>query len=132
MYKAYPAVPLVARIFLAALFIFAGIGKVGNVAGTTGYFGKLGLPGGEALVWAVIAVEIVGGLLILVGFQTRLVAWIMAVFTIATAAVGHAFWGLEGAQMNAQLTQFLKNLSVAGGFLMLAWAGPGRYSLDKE
>jgi putative oxidoreductase len=132
MYSANPALPLIARIFLAALFVFAGIGKIGNVAGTAGYFGKLGLPGGEALVWAVIAVEIVGGLLILVGWKTRIVAWIMAVFTIATAVVGHAFWGLEGAQMNNQLTQFLKNLAIAGGFLLLAWAGPGRYSLDKE
>jgi putative oxidoreductase len=132
MYKANPGIPLLARLLLAALFIYAGIGKIGNVAGTAGYFGKLGLPGGEAMVWLVILVEIVGGLLILVGWQTRIVAWIMAAFTVATAAVGHQFWGLEGAQMNAQLTQFLKNLSIAGGFLMLAWAGPGRYSLDKE
>lgn len=132
MYKANPGIPLIARIFLAALFVFAGIGKIGNVAGTAGYFGKLGLPGGEAMVYAVIAVEILGGLLIAVGWQTRIVAWIMAIFTIGTAVVGHQFWGLEGGQMNAQLTQFLKNLSIAGGFLMLAWAGPGRYSLDKE
>lgn len=109
-----------------------GIGKIGNVAGTAGYFGKLGLPGGEAMVYAVIAVEILGGLLILVGWKTRIVAWIMAVFTIGTAVLGHAFWGLEGAQMNNQLTQFLKNFAIAGGFLLLAWAGPGRYSLDKE
>lgn len=132
MYQANPVIPLFARIMLAALFLYAGIGKLGNVAGTAGYFGKLGLPGGEAMVWLVILVEIVGGLLIVVGWKTRWVAWAMALFTLATAVAGHAFWGLEGAQMNNQLTQFLKNLSIAGGFVMLAWAGPGRYSLDKE
>lgn len=132
MYNANPAIPLIARVFLAALFVVVGIGKIGNVAGTAGYFAKLGLPGGEAMVWAVIVVEILGGLLIAIGWKTRIVAWIMAVFTIGTAVLGHAFWGLEGAQMNNQLTQFLKNFAIAGGFVLLAWAGPGRYSLDKE
>lgn len=132
MYKANPAIPLIARSFLVVLFIVTGIGKFTNIAGTAGYFGKLGLPGGEAMVYAVIVVEILGALLIVLGWKTRIVAWIMAVFTVGTAVVGHQFWGLEGAQMNNQLTQFLKNLSIAGGFLLLAWAGPGRYSLDKE
>jgi putative oxidoreductase len=132
MYQANPAVPLLARLFLAALFVYSGIAKMGNVAGTAGYFGKLGLPGGEAMVWAVIALEVLGGVLIVIGWKTRWIAWAMAIFTVGTGVIGHAFWNLEGAQMNQQLTQFLKNLAVAGGFLMLAWAGPGRYSVDKE
>jgi len=87
-----PAIPLLSRILLAALFIYAGIGKVTSVAGTAGYFAKIGLPGGEALVWLVILVEIVGGVLIVIGWQTRWVAWGMAIFTVASAVAGHKFW----------------------------------------
>ena len=125
-------IPLVGRILLASLFLFAGYGKLMATAGTAGYFGKLGLPMPEVLVWVVIAVEVLGGLLILIGWQTRWVAWGMAIFTVATAVIGHKFWGLEGAQMNNQLTQFLKNLCIAGGFLLLAAYGPGRLSVDRK
>jgi putative oxidoreductase len=125
-------VPLLGRILLSGLFFVAGYNKLMNVAGTTGYFGKLGLPMPEVLVWAVIAVEVLGALLILIGWQTRLVAWGMAIFTVATAVVGHKFWGIDPAQFNNQFTQFLKNLAIAGGFLMLAACGPGRISADRK
>lgn len=125
-------VPLFGRILLSGLFFVAGYNKLMNVAGTTGYFGKLGLPMPEVLVWAVIAVEVLGALLILIGWQTRLVAWGMAIFTVATAVVGHKFWGIDPAQFNNQFTQFLKNLAIAGGFLMLAACGAGRISADRR
>jgi putative oxidoreductase len=125
-------VPLVGRILLSGLFFVAGYNKMMNVAGTTGYFGKLGLPMPEVLVWLVIAVEVLGALLILIGWQTRLVAWGLAIFTVATAVVGHKFWGIDPAQFNNQFTQFLKNLAIAGGFLMLAAYGPGRLSADRR
>ena len=120
-------VPLLGRILLSLLFFVAGYNKLMNVAGTTGYFAKLGLPAPEALVWAVIAVELVGALLVLIGWQTRWVAWAMAIFTVATALVGHKFW-VDASQA----TQFLKNLAIAGGFLLLACAGPGRLSVDRR
>ena len=125
-------VPLLGRILLSLLFFVAGYNKMMNVAGTTGYFGKLGLPMPEVLVWVVIAVEVLGALLILIGWQTRLVAWGMAIFTVATAVVGHKFWGIDPAQFNNQFTQFLKNLAIAGGFLMLAAWGPGKISADRR
>ena len=121
-----PALPLVGRILLTLLFFVAGYSKIMNVTGTAGYFGKLGLPMPDLLVWLVIAVELVGGLLILIGWKTRLVAWIMAIFTVATAVIGHKFWVDP-----SQATQFLKNLAITGGFIMLAFAGPGRLSADK-
>jgi putative oxidoreductase len=121
-----PALPLIGRILLTLLFFVAGYNKLMNVAGTAGYFGKLGLPMPDLTVWLVIAVELVGGLLILIGWKTRLVAWIMAIFTVATAVIGHKFWVDP-----SQATQFLKNLAIAGGFLMLAYAGPGKISADK-
>ena len=125
-------VPLLARALLSGLFLYAGYNKIVNVAGTAGYFGKLALPMPEILVWAVIAVELLGALLILVGWQTRLVAWAMAVFTVGTAIIGHKFWGIDPAQFNNQFTQFLKNLGIAGGFLMLAACGPGRLAVDRR
>lgn len=120
-------VPLVGRILLAVLFLIAGYNKIMNVGGTVGYFGKLGLPMPDILVWVVIAVEMLGGILLVIGWQTRVVAWGMAIFTLLAALIGHKFW-VDASQT----TNFLKNLSIMGGFLMLAVAGPGRLSVDKR
>ena len=122
-----PVVPLLARILLALLFLIAGYNKLMNPAGTAGYFGKLGLPMPDVLVWLVIAVEVIGGVLVVVGWKTRLVALIMMLFTLGTALIGHKFWADP-----SQATQFLKNLAIMGGFLMLMYAGPGRISADKS
>ena len=70
-------------------------------------------------------IELLGGLAILVGFQTRIAAWVLAIFTIATALVAHTGW----ADQN-QMIHFLKNLAIAGGFLLLASSGAGAYSVD--
>lgn len=120
------ALPLIGRVLMTLLFFVAGYGKITNVAGTAGYFGKLGLPVPDLLVWIVIAIELGGALLILIGWKTRLVAWVLALFTLATALIGHKFWVDP-----SQATNFLKNLAIAGGFIMLAYAGPGRLSVDK-
>ncbi len=126
----HPLVPLAGRILLALLFFVGGYNKLMNVAGTAGYLGRIGLPMPELLVWLVIAVELGGALLVVIGWQTRWVAWAMALFTIGTGLVGHKFWAAEPAQFSGELTQFLKNLGIAGGFLLLAYAGPGRLSVD--
>ena len=122
-----PVVPLLARILLTLLFFIAAYNKVMNVGGTAGYFGKIGLPMPEITVWIVIAIEFFGALLILIGWKTRLVALGMAIFTVLTGVIGHKFW-IDPSQA----TQFLKNLCIAGGFLMLMSAGPGRISADKS
>ena len=120
-------VPLASRILLALLFLISGYGKITHVAGTVGYLGKVGLPMPDVLVWGVIAIELLGGLLIVLGWQTRVVAWIMALFTLGTALIGHKFWVDP-----SQTTQFLKNLAIMGGFLLLAANGPGRASIDRR
>ena len=122
-----PVIPLLARILLTLLFFIAAYNKLMNVDGTAGYFGKIGLPMPGILVWLVIAVEFFGALLILIGWKTRWVALGMAIFTILTGVLGHKFWVDP-----SQATQFLKNLCIAGGFLMLMYAGPGRISADKS
>ena len=122
-----PVIPLLARIMLTLLFFIASYNKLMNVGATAGYFGKIGLPMPDITVWVVIAIEFFGALLILIGWKTRLVALGMAIFTVLTGVFGHKFWVDP-----SQATQFLKNLGIAGGFLMLMYAGPGRISADKS
>jgi putative oxidoreductase len=126
-----PAVMLLSRLLLAGVFIVFGIRKLMAVAGTTGYFAKLGLPMPEVLVWLVILVEIGGGVLLVVGWRTRLMAWILAGFVVLATAAAHRYWEFDAAQYVPQLTNFMKNLAIIGGLLMVAAVGPGRYSIDK-
>ena len=114
---------LAGRIMLAAIFLFTGWGKIGGYDGTVAYMAKFGVPG--ALLPLVIAVEIVGGLLIVIGWQTRLVAVGLAIFTLVAAYFFHTNFGDAG-----QSIHFLKNVAMAGGFLLLAASGPGAWSVD--
>ena len=122
-----PVVPLLARVLLTILFFVAAYNKVTHIDQTVGYMGKVGLPMPQVTTWLVIAIESIGGLFVLIGWKTRLIALIMALFTLGTALLGHKFWVDP-----SQATQFLKNLAIAGGFLMLMYAGPGRISADKS
>ena len=126
-----PTLLLIGRVCLAAVFVLFGIRKLMAVAGTTGYFTKLGLPLPEILVWLVILVEIGGGILLIVGWRTRLVAWILAGFVVLATAAAHRYWEFDAAQYVPQLTNFMKNLAIVGGLLMVAAVGGGRYSIDK-
>ena len=123
--------PLVGRIFIAALFIVAGIGKAMGYAGTVGYMGKLGFPAPEVMTALAIAAELGGGILLLIGWKTRLVAWGLVIFVVIATFAAHRFWDVDVAQMMNQRTQFLKNFAIIGGLLMVAAFGPGRISADK-
>jgi putative oxidoreductase len=116
---------LLGRILLAAIFLLSGFGKLTAIAGTAGYFGAMGLPVPTVTAIVVGLIELVGGIAILVGFQTRITSWVLAIFTIATALVAHTGW----ADQN-QMIHFLKNVAITGGFLVLASSGPGAYSID--
>ncbi len=116
---------LLGRILIAVIFLLSGFGKLTAISGTAGYFGAMGLPVPTVTAIVVGLIELLGGLAILVGFQTRITAWVLAIFTIATALVAHTGW----ADQN-QMIHFLKNLAITGGFLVLASSGPGAYSID--
>jgi len=120
-----PAILLVARIFMSIMFLMAGFAKLGAVGGTIGYFTSLGLPAPNLLVWVIIALEIGGGIAILTGFMTAQFSYALAGFCIAAGFIGH-FDPSDQSQMNA----FMKNITIAGGFLVLAVMGPGAWSLD--
>jgi putative oxidoreductase len=121
---------LVGRIALAALFLPAGLNKLAAIEGTSGYFSSLGLPMVAVLVWLVIAIEVLGGIAILIGYQTRLVAIGLAIFTLLASIAGHAFWAAPADAVFIQQLLFLKNVAVMGGLLVLASTGAGSLSID--
>ncbi|OBZ96773.1 membrane protein [Pararhizobium polonicum] len=121
------AVTLVARILLSILFIVAGYGKLTAFSGTAGYFGSMGLPLPMVTAALVTAVELLGGLAVLLGLFTRPAAYILAVFCIATAFIGHGDFSVAGNSIN-----FMKNFGLAGGFLLLATLGAGAFSVDAK
>ncbi|MFZ4833220.1 DoxX family protein [Rouxiella sp. Mn2063] len=124
MNKLQNTVFLVARILMPILFITAGWGKITNYTGTAGYMSSMGVPG--ALLPLTILLEFGGGLAILFGFLTRTTAIFTAGFTILTALIFHVDFAKEVNQI-----MFLKNLTIAGGYLLLFAAGPGAYSIDR-
>ncbi len=113
------------RALLSLLFLWSGYGSVTNYAGTQAYMENSGIPG--ALLPLVIATELGGALALLAGWQTRWAALALAGFCLLSALVFHTGFGDTN-----QLIHFLKNLGLAGGFLILAAAGPGALSLDER
>jgi putative oxidoreductase len=123
--KTSAAVSLLARVFLAAIFLLAALNKIQYFDGNAQYLASAGLP--ESLLPLVIAFELIGGLFILAGFLAELTALAFAVFSVVTALLYH---NNLGDQM--QFLMFFKNIAIAGGFLMLAAKGAGKYSVDNK
>lgn len=115
----------IGRLFLSMIFIFSGFTKITGYAATQGYMESMGVPG--MLLPLVIAVELLGGIAILLGFKARLVAILMAGFSVVSALLFHQFW-IDESQMNP----FMKNIAMAGGFLMIFAHGAGAYSIDQS
>ena len=116
---------LAGRVLLSSLFLVSGLGKMAAYAATAGYMASLGVPG--ALLPLVIATEVLGAILIIIGWKTRVVAFLLAGFSLLTALVFHSNF----ADQN-QATHFLKNLAIAGAFLLLVANGAGPLSLDRR
>lgn len=113
---------LLGRAMLAAIFIIAGIDKIGAYAGTQAYMESAGIPG--MLLPAVIGLEVFGGIAILIGFQTRISAALLAGFTVVAAIVFHSDFS---QQMQSIL--FMKNIAISGAFLLLVAQGPGHWAI---
>jgi putative oxidoreductase len=115
---------LAGRILLAHIFLLAGLNKIGGgYAGTQAYMESAGVPG--ALLPLVIALEIGGALALIVGWQTRIAAWALALFSIVAAILFHANFSDQ-----IQMIMFMKNFAIAGGLLVLAANGAGAFSLE--
>jgi putative oxidoreductase len=116
-------VQLIGRALMSAIFIMAGINKISGYAGTQGYMESLGVPG--ALLPLVILLEVGGGMAILLGWQTRVAAFLLAGFSILSALIFHANFGDQ-----TQFILFMKNLAMAGGLLFLVAGGKHDWSID--
>jgi putative oxidoreductase len=121
------AVILIGRLLLSSLFLFAGFGKLTDIAGTAGWFGSIGLPLPTVVAVLVGLLELGGGLAILLGFKTRIAALALAAFTVAASLIAHTNFADQ-----VQLLMFLKNISITGGLLVLASFGPGPLSIDAK
>ena len=116
----------IGRVLLGLFFVIAALLKIkggmdaGSLAGLTGYIGSRGLPMPNLIAYGVIAFEIVCGLAIIFGYFTMPVSMLLAAFCLATAVMFHNFWASPAEQLQGQLNNFLKNVGLAGAFLILA------------
>ena len=118
---------LIARILASAVFIVGGFNKLTHMKATVQGFTRLSVPSPHAAYWIAVAVELGCGLLLLFGLKARFAAAVLAVFCVATAVLAHADFTNAGQQ-----AAFLKNLSLAGGFIALAAVGAGFFSVDTK
>ena len=116
---------LIGRILISALFLLNGIFKISNYDGTIGWMESFGMPG--ILLIPAIILEIAGPVLIIIGYKTKLAAGLLSLFCIATAFIFHNDFANQ-----MQLTSFLKNIALAGGFLILFVNGAKGFSLDNK
>lgn len=123
---------LLARLLMVALFLPAGLSKIGGFEGTVGYIASVGLPMANLGAVLAIAVEVLAPLALLVGWRTRWAALVLAVFTLVASVFFHNFWAMPADQQFMQQLMFMKNIGVVGGLLALAAFGAGAWSLDER
>lgn len=121
---------LVGRILLGWIFLASGWAKLGNIAGTTGYFTNLGMPAPEACAWFAGIVEVLIGAALILGFATRYAAIATFIWVLIATALAHRYWTYPPAAQMAQYNNFLKNLAIMGGALYAFVFGAGRYAVD--
>lgn len=115
------------RVMLAAIFVLSGISKIADPAYTLGYINSVGLPLPYLALAGAIAVEVLGGLALALGFRTRLVGIVLALLSVVTALVFHSALSDQN-----QFIHFFKNIAMAGGLLQVAAFGPGRFGIDRN
>ena len=113
------------RVLISLIFIISGLQKIGSYAGTQAYMETMGVPG--ALLPAAIALEVLGGLAVVIGWNARLAALLLAGFSLLSGIIFHA-----DASDQMQMIMLMKNLALAGGFLMIVANGAGAFSLDNR
>jgi len=122
--------PLAGRTLIALIFLMSGAAKVAGFAGTVGYIASKGLPVPAAAAVLAIIAELGGGLLLIIGWQTRIAAAVLVVFTFFAAVLFHDFWAVSADQMQNTLIHFMKNISMMGGLLYVVIHGAGPLSVD--
>jgi putative oxidoreductase len=124
------AMALLGRILLALVFVPASFNKISGFSDTVGYSAAVGLPFPEAGVTAAILIELLGGIALLIGFQSRFAAFSLAVFTLVASFFFHAYWTVPAEQQMIQQLMFFKNIAIVGGLLAFTAFGTGAISVD--
>jgi putative oxidoreductase len=122
---------LVGRVLLGWLFLTSAWGKFMNMGGYVTYLTNLKVPNPGFFSWIGAPVEFLIGITLILGFATRYAALLCLLFLIVATALAHRYWEYPAAQVMAQYNNFLKNLAIFGGALLLFVSGPGRYSVDR-
>ena len=123
---------LLARILMMVLFVMSGWGKLTGFQGTVGYMASTGAPMPAVAAGIAVVMEFGVGIALLIGFWTRPLAILMALFVLGTSFIAHSYWDMVGDMEAANKIQFYKNLSIMGGLFLLAAVGPGKYALQKS
>lgn len=124
--------PLAGRILIALIFIFAGFGKIAGFEGTVGYIASKGLPLPQLAAIGAIIIELGGGIMLVLGWKTRLAAAALFIFTALTALFFHNFWAASPDLAQNQMIHFMKNISMMGGQLFVVIHGAGAISMDRN
>jgi putative oxidoreductase len=123
---------LLARVLLMILFVIFGWSKLTEFSGTASYMASTGLPLPTLSAAIAVIMEFVVGVAIVIGYYTRPLALVLGFYTLAAAVIGHQFWNMDDPERIGAMINFYKNVSIAGGLLLLCITGPGRYSLDRK
>lgn len=123
---------LLGRLLLVVLFILFGFNKLTSFTATIGQMKGAGLPLPELAAAIAVIMEFFVGIAIALGFWTRTLAVLLAIYTLATAFISHRYWTMTGPAQFGNEINFYKNLSIIGGLLLLSVTGPGRYSINRH
>lgn len=129
----HPLVPLLGRLLIVYIFATSALGKIFDWSGNVAYMQRFNLPWIPLLLGAAVVIEVVGSICLVTGYHARWAAVVMFLYTIALTLLLHNYWSLPAGELRGMReTHFRKNLAIAGGLLMLAYAGPGRWSLGRR
>ncbi len=115
---------ILGRVLLSAIFILSGLGKIPNFSGVAQMMAGKGIPLATVALVITLLIEIGGGLMVLTGFKARWAALVIALWLVPVTLVFHHFWGIPEAAKQEQMINFLKNVAIMGGLLILAYASP--------
>jgi putative oxidoreductase len=130
MHPALTPLPAIGRFLLALIFVLAGFGKLGTIATTSATMAKHGIPYANDLVWGVVALELGGGIALMVGFLARLAAAAFFFYLLALAVIFHPYWTAAGEAARTQHALFFNHMAIMGGMLFVVAFGAGPYSID--
>jgi len=128
----HPIIPLVGRLMITYIFATSGIGKLFSWSENVRYMSTRHLPMIPVLLAIAMVIELAGSVCLITGYQARIAAFVMFLYTTAVTVLFHNYWVATGMSAGIQETQFRKNLAIMGGLLVLAYSGPGKWALGES